>query len=282
MVSIKTEGPDIIILGAAKAGTTSVYVYLKQHPDIFVPQPKELKFFTNPYGDFSKYLDHFRDKGNKIAVEVSSDYLYSGSETAKRIKKYLPKVKLVAILRDPVERAYSDYCMDVRNGKVLNSFSKALCGKFRTRYINQGFYFQQLMRYLAIFGKEQIKIVLYEALCSDSISFMQDMFRYIGVDDNFIPDTSKEMQKGFLPKNNFWNALLSQKNIIRFIIARIPGIFISPESKQKIRQWLKNRNLRKKPLLDINTRKELLEYYKEDIANLQNLIKQDLSNWLHV
>lgn len=283
IVSKRIKGPDIIILGAAKAGTTSVYAYLKQHPDIFVPSLKELNFFTDPSGDFSKYLDNFRGGENKITVEVSSDYLYSGPETAKRIKKYLPNVKLAAILRDPVERAYSDYCMDIRYGKALSSFPEALRGEIKTRYINQGLYFKQLMRYLAVFREDQIKIFLYEDLCSDPVGFMQDMFNYIGVSNSFfVPDVSIRWQKGAIPKNRLWEALLSQKNIIRFIIANILRVFMSLESRQKIRKILRNVNLRKKIPLDINTRKELLEYYKEDIVNLQKVIKRDLSDWLRV
>ncbi len=276
----KMKGPDFIVLGAAKAGTTSLYHYLKQHPAIFIPSKKELRFFTNRTADIDEYLRFFVEKSDKVAGEVSSDYLYSGPDTAKRIKKYFPGVKLIAILRNPIDRAYSEYCMDLRLGKVTGSFADELGGKFKTRYLNQGFYHKQIKRYLKIFDEKQFRVWLYDDLCQDPMKLLQEIFKYIRVDTNFIPNIKIKHNKGAVPKNIFVQVLVQRPNILRKVFRNFSALFFPLHIRQRIRNSIINHNLRKILPMDSDIRRSLLEFYRSDIIKLQTLMNRDLSSWL--
>jgi len=272
--------PEFIVLGAAKAGTTSIYHYLKQHPGIFLPALKELKFFTGGSDkDFAGYLNHFApNTEGKLPGEVSSDYLYSGPGTAEIISKYLPDVKLVAILRDPVDRGFSEYCMDVKNGKVLTDYRTALEGKYKFRYRNQGLYFKQLSNYLAHFDRSRIKIYFFEDLCADHAALMKDLFRFIGVSDDV--ECAGKSNIGYYPRSRRAQKILQRPNPLRSAARSILGLFMDVEQRQKLRAKFLEANKREKPGLDPALRKELISFYKDDILKLQELTGRDLSAWM--
>ena len=141
---MKTNLPNFVVAGVPKSGTTSLYFYLRQHPAIYLPSKKELHYFSYPYlasntggpGDADilkslcasrhSYEDHYQFSGNKKAVgEISPSYFYySGS--ADRIRRALGNVKIILMLRNPVDKAYSQYMHQVRNNLETLSFEAAL------------------------------------------------------------------------------------------------------------------------------------------------------------
>lgn len=259
--------PNFLIIGAAKAGTTSLYAYLKEHPQIYMSPLKETNFFAlegeqllfQGPGDqdyinkfsITKLEDYellFQEAANEIAIgEASPLYLYS-PKAPERIQHYIPDVKMIAILRNPVERAYSAFLHLVRDSREpLRDFAQALekeeariCDHWEHiwHYQQAGFYYAQLQRYFAKFNPEQIRVYLFEDLNLNPLGILQDIFQFLGVSETFVPDISVRQNASVLPTN----------------LA--------------------------KPALTTQVRQQLIEVYQEDIWRLQKLIQRDLSNWV--
>lgn len=294
--------PNFLIIGTAKAGTTALYQHLKQHPQIYMSPVKEPAFFAtedeklnvcSPSGKSSylfssieAYQELFRGASNEKAIgEASTVYLYS-SKAAERIKRCIPDVKLIVILRNPVERAYAQFLHSCREGfEPLADFAQALqeeesriSNKWRTvfHYKQRGFYYLHLKRYLNIFEPSQIQIYLYEDFNANPDSVIQDVFSFLGVDDTFSPDLSLRYNVSGIPKNKALHALyrnlkslLPKELLSQLRQSVVPQILFSLQSKNLIKQQLSD-----------EVRKELTQVYREDTLKLQDLIQQDLSIWL--
>lgn len=296
--------PNFLILGAAKTGTTSIYRYLKQHPEIYMSPAKEPRFFIfeneilnfNGIGDevetakttLQEYQQLFANVTTQKAIgEATTMYLWS-SKAPQRIEHHLRDVKLIAILRDPVDRAYSNY-LHLRQAKrePLASFSAAIQQepqRIQDRwwpfwyYKDQGFYYRQLQRYYTLFDRDRIKIYLYEDLKTEPIKLLQDIFAFLEVDDRFIPDLTTKVRKSYaVPKNQALQSLVYRPSFLKS--------FLKPLLPDKIRQQIINRINQKnlvKPQVSKQFRRELIAEYREDILQLQELIDRDLSSWLKV
>jgi hypothetical protein len=296
--------PNFLILGAAKTGTTSIYRYLKQHPEIYMSPAKEPRFFIfeneilqfNGIGDeietaktsLQEYQELFaKVRGEKAIGEASTMYLWS-QKAPQRIKYYLPNVRLIAILRDPVERAYSNYLhLKQAQREPLASFAEAI-GQEPQRikdnwwpfwyYQNQGFYYQQLQRYFDLFAKEQIKVFLYEDLKTNPSKLLQSIFGFLELDATFQPDLSTKTRKApLIPKNKVLHSLISQPNFLKSFLKPL----VPKKTRQKIVEEIEQKNLIK-PQVSKEIRQQLIAEYQEDILQLQDLIQRDLSSWLKV
>lgn len=316
--------PNFFIIGAAKSGTTSLHEYLSQHPDIYMSRVKETNFFAflnNPprfagpepnkadrilgdrlirekYGysitDPKEYQRLYSKVRNEKAIgESSVSYMYY-PEIAARIREQVPEAKLIAILRNPVERAYSKYLQFRRDAsEPLVSFDDALAAepeRIRTNwsptwfYVDRGFYYRQLRPYFDLFGKEKIHILLFEDFCSNSADEVRTIFRFLGVNEDFPVDfrekhnVSKNRQ---VPRSMLlydlvmhpnWFSNTAQSVIPKFIVRRIRPVINKIISKDAgISDYT--------PLTD-ETRARLKQVFREDIENLQALIDRDLSAWL--
>lgn len=280
--------PNFIIIGAGKCGTTSLHNYLNQHPDIYLCPQKETYFFVpdhirskfQPWGaitNLEDYTNLFRDASqDNIIGEISTTY-YRHAETAKKIYQIIPQVKIIAILRDPANRAFSDYQMHFRKGNEKEDFASIISPE--NRYIKPGFYYSELIPYFEVFPKEQIKILLFTDLVKNPTSFIKDLFEFIEVDSQFSPDTSKKSRAGGLPKNNTLNNLLTKPNPVRKSLASILGLFMPLSVRQKIRSSLVKQNIQPAKLSP-EARQQLIKIYRDDILQLQELLDRDLSSWL--
>ena len=302
----KSHLPTFIFIGTGKAGSTSLYYYLNEHPEIFMSPIKETNFFSyeggrpefNGPGDsnslahkttithIEEYQKNFQGVTTEKAVgEVSPSYLYV-PQAADRIKKYLPEVKLIAILRHPVDRAYSNFQHRINLGvEPLTDFSQAIAEE-KTRiennwaptwhYIEQGFYYSQLKRYYDLFDRRQIKVYLFEDWLSDRLVLIQDIFKFIGVDDTFVPNVYTKYNLSGTPKSKLLNNFLNQQNIVKTVLKKV----IPTQMRSQLAANLQSKNLQKLPRLSPSLRQELTQLYREDILKVQQLIDRDLSNWL--
>jgi Sulfotransferase family len=297
---VQVKLPTFLIFGVQKAGTTSIYQYLKQHPQVYVSPHKETNFFSrdwetatpeekakkrNGINSFEKYVELFRDAKDEIAIgEASPNYLLYYETSAALIQRYLPNAKLIAMLRNPVDRAYSDYLMHVRDilGPGHRLAYQAQERSQQSHTIRKGFYYAGIKQYLDVFGAEQVKVYLYDDFCKDPLSVMQDMYRFIGVDDTFAPDMTYRAQVAKIPKNRSINQLLQEKNPVRTAAAAALKFVLPVETRQKIRQRLLDMNFKGKSseLLTPQERQLLVDLYRDDILKLQDLLGRDLSNWL--
>jgi hypothetical protein len=197
--------PDFIIIGAQKSGTTSLYSFLTQHPQVFRALQKEVHFFNQHYEKGPRwYRAHFPPTKElppgSITGEATPRYI-SNPLVPKRICELVPDVKLVAILRDPAERAVSNYFQGVRAGwerrPILEALSadEALIDRaalgwnelaiMKRQYKSRGLYFEQLERYLRYFSREQLLILKSEAFFNDPHETLAAAFDFLGVDPGF-------------------------------------------------------------------------------------------------
>lgn len=179
---------NFIGIGAQKAGTSWVYACLYEHPEIHAPI-KELHFFSRDRFEKGKewYESHFSNaKEGQQVGEFSTSYLYS-PETPARIAKLYPDVKLIAILRNPRDRAYSQYRNAIKAGEIDESVSYEEYAAEEQSVIAQGCYAAQIRRYYEHFPKEQVLILIYEDIAQNPAAFMRQIYEFIGVDPNFVP-----------------------------------------------------------------------------------------------
>lgn len=298
--------PTFLLIGTAKAGTTSLYHLLRQHPEVFMPEVKEPRFFAyvddppamEGPGDrasneaagavysMEDYRALFEGVDDETAVgEASVNYLYS--ETApRRIREHVPNVQLIAILRNPIERAYSHYLHLLRAGREpLRDFAAALEAEPERRrkgwewswhYAQMGFYHEQLRRYLDCFSPEQLSVYLFDAFKDDNVAVAQDIYRVLGVDDSYVPTPSLAHAKTGVPiSDRFQRFLLNPDHPVRRA-AR----YVVPEPVRTYGvKLLKNMNLSKPPM-DPDVREALARRYADEIRRLETLLDRDLSGWL--
>jgi hypothetical protein len=288
--------PNFLIIGAMKSGTTALYYYLAQHPQVYMSPVKEPNFFCSE-GQASRdgsvarietYQVLFKDVSDEKAIgEASHCYLYE-PEAAVRIRQYLPDAKFVAVLRDPVDRAYSHFLHMVRNGtEPLTDFGQALgeeaAGAYQNRgfqdYVGRGLYYYQLKRYFDMFGREQVKVYLYEDLSKGPVGVLQDIFRFLKVDASFVPDVSLRRNVSGSPRNETVDKLLRRPSPIKDVLKmHLPAGLRWRLSRAF--DYLKTRNLVEPSVVEPEVRRRLRSIYREDILKVQELIHRDLSEWL--
>jgi hypothetical protein len=177
---------NFIGLGAQKAGTSWVYTCLYEHPQICAPV-KEIHFFSRPRFENGNvwYEEHFKKCAEgKLKGEFSTSYLYS-RETPLRIRELYPEVKLIAILRNPVDRALSQYKNSIKAGHITEAVPFETYVSQEKSVLGQGMYAQQLERYYDLFPKEQILVLIYEDIKKDPEAFMKKIHQFLGIDDTF-------------------------------------------------------------------------------------------------
>jgi hypothetical protein len=292
--------PNFFVVGAQKAGTTSLYHYLDQHPEVFMCPAKEPHFFEGmqqdylrpdrrlaPVTDLETYLGLFDGVGDEKAVgEASTSYIYS-RRSPSLIKQSVPDARIIAVLRNPADRAYSNFLHCVRGGREpLEDFAEALRAeeaRIKDRwaplwyYKQKGYYHDQVKRYLDTFGRERVRIFLYDDLRARPLEVLQHMFAFLGVDEAFVPDLSVEHNTAGLPKNRrlyavakrlgSWNPALKLESMERFL----------PSGTSR---YVKSRFFAKPPPFPPEVRRTLLSSYRKDILRLEDLIQKDLSRWL--
>lgn len=283
--------PNFLIIGAQKSGTTSLYYYLKQHPDIFMYPGKEIHFFTymqEPISDchisIAEYQSLFSNvKGQRAVGEASPSYIYSKA-APERIKAYNPDMRLIAVLRNPVDRAYSNYLHALRRGQEpLEDFCQALQAEeeritngwnFMFHYVAKGYYSEQLRRYYQHFDKTLLKIILLEDLRKAPSSTIKGIYQFLQVDENFVPDLDSKHNTAGIAKNKQVGKLLNVLQNSRAINKAVK-VLIPYSLREKFKQQIYTQ-----PPMPEEARNYLKNVYQDDINQLQSLIDRDLSSWL--
>jgi len=297
--------PNFLILGTAKAGTSSLYAYLKQHPDVFMSPTTELNFFAHEGGDlnfrgprdleylwddslvatYEDYRNQFAGVERETAIgEVSTHNLYC-SQAPALIKRYVPSAKMIAILRNPAERAFSAFTHMVRDGREeTNDFRAAIArepARIRDNweplwhYRSMGFYGAQLSRYFEAFDREQIRVYVYDDFVARPLEVVQDIFAFIGVDPDFAPDMSEKINLSIMPRSRRLEKLMMRENLIRSTLRTL----VPPGVRSRVRSFVLERNL-KRLRLDSEMRRDLTNAFRDDIELLKRLLNRDLSQWL--
>ena len=295
------QKPNFIIIGAMKAATTSLYTYLKQHPDVFMTHIKEPMFFNTlqkannfkvhggkrkKITNFDQYYSLFDDVKNEKAIGEASPAYLLNEDCPSLIQQHLPNTKIIAVLRHPVARAYSNFLHARRADRepiadFETAFNKEAERKAQNwsplyHYKDKGYYAKQLQRYFTLFPKENIKVLLFEDLVKDPIKTTQEIFKFLNIDNSFIPDTSKKANVSGTPKGLFgWLIMkLRYYNLI-------PNIQFSNYLSDLMIQFIFKSAYKKASPLAPELKKRLTHtFYKEDILKLEKLIEKDLQHWL--
>jgi hypothetical protein len=297
--------PNFLVIGAMKSGTTSLYHYLRQHPEVFVPPArKEAQFFcyegrpprfrgpgddeVNRYAitDLAAYAALFEEGAGRPAIgEVGTVYVYVPG-SAERIREHVPDARLIAILRNPADRVYSNFVHLVREGlepcsdlaEALRREPSRIHGGWSPHwhYLQAGFYHAQLRRFLDVFDRRQLRVYLYDDYRADAVGLLQDMFRFLGVDPSFRPDVSLRHNVAGLPRSRALHRFLDRRHRLTAPLRLI----LSGERRLALREWIRGLNLRRAPAMDPALRRRLIDVYRSDILALQDLLERDLSGWL--
>lgn len=278
--------PTFMVVGAQKAGTTWLFECLSEHPEIFVPDIKEVHFFSRPEDSrFSRhhkgldwYLSLFPDQGYKATGELTPDYMYY-SHCAQALKDSNPDLKLIFMLRDPVDRTYSAYWMTKAHRKDMPSFEDML--DQNQSYIERGFYYTQIQRFLDLFPRDQIRIYIYEEVVRDPDPFFVDLYNFLGVDPGFKPYSSTkkigETKKLPQPFGFIFYKILSP--IINTPVVLPLWRFL--RRKTNIKEWLFGRLTRggskqgSYEPLDPTMRAKLTETFREENQKLFQLLDRE-------
>lgn len=292
--------PTFLIIGAAKAGTTTVFDLLKQHPQVFLPFVKEPMFFSHD-DNYCKGLDWYSQtyfKGSKLVPargEATPHYLYWSEKTAHRIRvAYRDRdVKLVVVLRDPVTRAYSWYGNMLKDGTEPLSFEEALeieearikenyfelhrTGSMQYGYFRGGCYASLLQPFLDLFPRRDFHFILQEDIIENHRAMTSDLLKFIGVDPGIDIDQVRS-NPASMPKSKALHKWLRQPGRLKDYLKKI----IPFEMRYKLKVRVMNSNLKstKIPEMDLETKTKLKERYRNEVVKLQTIIDRDLSKWL--
>lgn len=299
--------PDFIVIGAGKSGTTALNRYLKQHPGIHMAPHKEPNFFAyesvdpdnapadvalahyrSSITEISEYQRQFTEaQEGQVKGEISNIYLYT-PRAAQSIQRFVPQVKLVAILRQPADRLFSRYQHLVREEKaptegMTNVFDRKSIWWKRNDFVHEGFYYQHLKDYYERFPEENIRIYLYDDFLAKPAEILKDMFQFIGVDPEAEIDTNLKSNVSGHKKKNLVNHLVGGGGLlVKLSKKAMPGFHRKLKNNTfttKQLQRIRNKNLVKDefdPKLRTRITKEI---YHQDIQMLQDLINRDLSRW---
>lgn len=293
--------PNFFIVGAAKSGTSSLDKYLGQHPDVYIPPKKEAHFYSIPdfpatflgpgddgmnqytIRDQSVYNALFDDvAGEKAIGESSVFYLYYPG-TAQRIYDELPDAKIIIMLRNPVDRAFSAYMHLIRDEREHVSFEESLANEEKHKqnhfepmwyYRELGLYSEQVKRYVDLFGQKQVKVIIFEEFARNPVKGVQEVARFLGVSDDFIPDTSVRHNESGVPKSRWLYNFISRPNGLKEIV--------KPLFPAAVRERLGNQAksmVLERASMSSDTRASLSAYFESDISELERLLQRDLSIW---
>ncbi|NEZ65959.1 sulfotransferase [Leptolyngbyaceae cyanobacterium CCMR0082] len=298
--AVAKRTPTFLIIGVQKAGTTSIYNYLKQHPQVYMSPVKETDFFNKDWDNASAEMKRRKKNGlvswdlytqlfdgatdEHLALgEVSPNYMLNYQTSAELIQQRLPKARLIAILRNPVERACSDYLMNRRDaiGKQT-PLAEQVRSRGDTSYVLlKGKYYESLKHFFDVCDRNRIDVFLYDDLRKNSQTFMQGIYQSIGVNADFVANTDKKAQTAKVPKNQALNRLLKTQNPIRTVATGIMQL-VPTDLRHQLREKLISINSQDKDKAKFTEEDMLLlqQYYREDILKLQDLLQRDLSAWL--
>ena len=294
--------PNFLLIGAPKAGTTSIHHYLGQHPDVFTCPVKEPAYFVyagrpgagrdrrnEPFvhclGDYERLFAGVR--GESAIGESSPYYLeLADAEVADRIRDTLPGVRLIAVLRHPVDAGYSRYLMDRRDGRLEpatfeealvreQEFGRAGPGAVAAYFFGAPAFSRNLEFYFERFPRERIHVALFDDFSADPAGFVRSLYRFLCVDESFVPDTSVRLNPGGLHRRRTVAWLLNRPNPVR-AIAR----WILPRSlRESGRRALARKSVVPAPRIAPETRAELSALLGDEFDRLEKLTGLDLDRW---
>ncbi len=290
------KGPNFLVVGTQKGGTTSMYEILKRHPQIFMPDTKEVHFFDRDE-QFKKgvqwYVDeNFAHVKSEIAIgEITPNYMFIESVPERIIDTLGANMKFIFIFRNPANRAFSHYQMCIHRQTESRSFADAIDFNLEQiksgeisgadkHYIDRGFYDGQVERFLKFFQKKNMLFLLFEEVLIDKRKETFDrVYDFLGVDRINISPNVKSLSAAKTRSDTMDGLLNSKHPFNRMVKAIIPN----QNLRTNIKYYLNNLNKKKQVKQnEVPGFKALLinDVYRKHILKLQDLIGRDLGRWL--
>ena len=297
--------PNFLIVGAPRSGTTSLYSLLRQHPDIFMSPNKEPGFLTAPYaihpspgpGDETHEMQYIVDPDEYRALftpgmdrtvrgESTVHTYYYGEKSIARIKAFLGDPKILFLLRDPAERAFSGYMLKVRDGREFLSFEDALAMEPRRMaegwhhswfYTDVGRYAPKVRLFLDNFSS--VKVCLNDDLKQDPMGLFGAVCSFLGVDAAFTPRTGTRHNMGGVPRWQAVNHFFVRKTPLQRFLRRWGTFFLGEQNWAALRERAREKTLTRATMKP-ETRTTLKKLFREDNLELQKLTGLDLGAWL--
>jgi len=285
--------PGFFVLGAAKCGTNTLHQYFDRMPDVCVPWPKESSFFSH---HFDKGMDYYRRtyfghwKGRQCIGDMSVFNLYC-PDAPLRIHQLAPDARLIVMVRNPIERAHADWHFQSQRNRETRSFEQAIEQEMsqrdqvwdvsgedkKRRYLDSGHYHEQVERYLQLFSRQQLKIILIDDLIARPGEVVSDVVSFLNLDP---------------ARNRFEAAIHVNKagGLVNKKTLRYRGwrLFRSLHKRRMLAgpiwHWANDRLVprtqgARKPVLCDDTRQLLGQYYQPGIESLSEFLGRDLSHW---
>lgn len=311
--------PDFLVVGVVKGGTTALYNLLDRHPDIHLPRIKETNFFSRADmrpADFGReysldvrldpakfikdgmkevvHIAHVNDPSQYAALfgqaapgqtlgEVCPSYAICPSAAAA-IHDARSTARIFFMLRDPVQRAWSQYIMNLREGKTMETdFLKEVRQDDKKpkkgwgvnhQYLPLGLYAEQVKRYLEVFPKGNVHVLLHERFKQDPAATMREVFDSIGVRQMEDLDVSGKFNEAAVPRNAALNRILVRSGVVSAVKGMVPR-----HLRGGFKEMLYSKAKKDMPTLPPGQAKELWEFYASDVDRLSNLIDMDLRQW---
>ena len=300
---MKNKLPNFLIVGAAKSGTSSLHNYLNQHPEVFMPsfnkegmKVKEPRFLIkdlvenrlhNGVWNWEEYQSLFDKVTDEKAIGESTVlYLYYFKEAIKNIKYRLDEdVKIIIMLRNPVDRAFSAYTHVARSVKEQLSFEEALGIEHErleldstltpmVMYKDMGLYYNMVKAYFDNF--EDVHIIMYEDFKSDTEKVVKKTLEFLGVDSRVSLDTESRYNVGGKSwKTPLLKYFFMQDNLVKKVFRMI----FSFSLRKKVRIFLESILKQNAKPINTKTRKNLVMFFKEDVSRLEQLLQINLKHW---
>jgi len=279
--------PNFFIVGTQKAGTTTLYEYLNEIPEVYMSPIKEPRYFNSEIlfsnisviKDKSEYLNLFRNvKDHKAIGEASSGYLRDPM-SAKLIHDAVPKAKIIILLRDPIERAFSAYLMHKSKGVTKKSFHEIISegnkrkpgnsNEFRV-YLLHGLYNKQVKKYYDVFGPNRVKVWIFEEFVKNHELIVREVLDFLGIDSNIPKNIGKTYNEYGAPRGKISEKILGSKTVVRMVNKLVPQSFALNIRKNILL------NVEKKPTMLEEDRKALESFFREDVKELEKFLQRKL------
>lgn len=299
-----TRRPDFLLIGAAKSGTSALYNQLASHPEIYMAPIKEPNYFAlegrpasfrapgdddtinrRSVADRDAYLALFNGAGDAAAAgEASTSYLYTKVAPAS-IHRFDPEMKLVAMLRDPVDRALSSYRHLVRDGWETESFEGGLVREEERiadgwshiwHYASAGHYAKQLKRYTALFPASRLRVFVYERFLREPEVVLREIFQFLGVDPHHRPNTSRRYNVSGEPRSRLFHRLVIGDNLLKRTFRPLVPRWLRSRVVTAVQSW----NVAPGEVhMEEATRELLADRFAGDMEALERCHCLDLSDW---
>ncbi|MFH1841374.1 MAG: sulfotransferase domain-containing protein [Candidatus Nealsonbacteria bacterium] len=299
-ISNKKFKLDFLGIGASKSGTTWIFECLKEHPEICGSMNEEAGLFNSlkegnrgskPYSELYN-LNFSHCKKEQLIGEYTPMYL-ADFEIIHLIKKHYPEIKLIICLRNPIERAYSQYLSYKLGGYISSkkTFEDVVKEGAENLFVKLGLYYSQVKLVFELFPRENILVLINEDIAKNPTEFIQKVYKFLGVDSNFVPSVvNKRIHQ--LPENPLKSPILNRTTILTLRVfrkkpLRYIALFLKKIGVDRLVNSINSKNLRKeekrkpykKPPIPKEVRERLFKIYQPDIFNLEKLINRNLSFW---